>query len=88
MREKRDTTEPVSCVPLNKQPSSKVAASYRFSSVNQISLCGVCANKGVACGAWCNEITSGRVALCIISLMEDPIHSRLAHLLVSIWNYH
>lgn len=45
-REKRDTTETVSCVPLNKQPSSNEAASYHFNSVNQISLRGVYANKG------------------------------------------
>ena len=50
-REKRDTTEAVSCAPLNKQPSSNEAASYHFNSVNQISLCGVYANKGVAHGA-------------------------------------
>lgn len=48
--EKKDTTEPVS---LNKQPSSIKPASYHFSSVNQISLCGVYANKSVACAAWC-----------------------------------
>lgn len=45
-------------------------------------LCGVYANKGVL--VWRDDIVSGRVALCVISLMEEPIHSRLAHLLVSI----
>lgn len=51
-KKKRDITEPVSCIPLNKQPRSNKAASYCFNSVNQISLCGVYANNGVALTAW------------------------------------
>lgn len=31
-----------------------------------------------------NDITSESVALCVINLMEEPIHRHLAHLLVLI----